>query len=95
MEWVPAQGFLLPTALARELAGYLAGIPDEVCDDDQMTAVFCRERGIPVVATVPSLIDNARPADADSRARWRPPRRGPGPGRDRRTPAPAPALDPA
>ncbi len=59
MEWVPAQGFLLPTPLARKLAGYLAAIPDEVRDDDQMIAVFCRENGIGLVATVPSLVDNA------------------------------------
>ncbi|WP_067816165.1 hypothetical protein [Actinomadura kijaniata] len=57
-EWTPTQGFVLPARLARELAEYLAGIPDEVQDDDEMIAVFCRERGVPVVATVPHLMDS-------------------------------------
>ncbi|WP_141584137.1 hypothetical protein [Actinomadura sp. WMMA1423] len=57
-EWTPTQGFVLPAEHARALAGYLAGIPDEVQDDDEMVVVFCRERGIPVVATVPHLMDH-------------------------------------
>ncbi|MBW6436429.1 hypothetical protein KZ829_22060 [Actinoplanes hulinensis] len=58
MEWTPALAFLLPTATARELAGYLAPIPDEVTDDDQMIARFCRERRVPLLAAVPHLVDN-------------------------------------
>lgn len=57
-EWTPTQGFVLPVAHARALAEYLAGIPDEVQDDDEMIVIFCRERGIPVVATVPHLMDS-------------------------------------
>ncbi|MBO2447190.1 hypothetical protein J4573_08850 [Actinomadura barringtoniae] len=57
-EWTPTQGFVLPVAEARALAEYLAGIPDEVQDDDEMIVIFCRERGIPVVATVPHLLDS-------------------------------------
>jgi hypothetical protein len=57
-EWTPTQGFVLPVPIARELAEHLAGIPDEVQDDDEMIVIFCRERGIPVVATVPHLMDH-------------------------------------
>ncbi|MGI5208555.1 hypothetical protein ACQEU6_44175 [Spirillospora sp. CA-108201] len=57
-EWTPCQGFVLPVDRARELAAYLAEIPDEVQDDDEMVAVFCRKQGIPVVATVPHLVDH-------------------------------------
>ncbi len=57
-EWTPTQGFVLPAEHARALARYLAGIPDEVQDDDEMVVIFCRERGIPVVATVPHLMDH-------------------------------------
>ncbi|SNS43328.1 hypothetical protein [Actinomadura mexicana] len=57
-EWTPTQGFVLPVEHAHALADYLAGIPDEVQDDDEMVVVFCRERGIPVVATVPHLMDH-------------------------------------
>jgi hypothetical protein len=57
-EWTPTQGFVLPVAEARALAEHLAGIPDEVQDDDEMIVIFCRERGIPVVATVPHLLDS-------------------------------------
>jgi hypothetical protein len=57
-EWTPTQGFVLPAAHARRLAEYLAGIPDEVKDDDEMVVIFCRERSIPVVATVPHLVDH-------------------------------------
>ncbi|GAA4715888.1 hypothetical protein Prum_003800 [Phytohabitans rumicis] len=58
-EWAPALGFLLPATAARELAGYLAAVPDEVKDDDQMIVRFCRGRALPTVATVPHLVDNA------------------------------------
>ncbi|MFG2007100.1 hypothetical protein ACGFNU_48925 [Spirillospora sp. NPDC048911] len=57
-EWTPTQAFVLPVQHARALADYLAGIPDEVQDDDEMVVIFCRERGIPVVATVPHLMDH-------------------------------------
>jgi hypothetical protein len=57
-EWTPTQGFVLPVEHARALARYLDGIPDEVQDDDEMVVIFCRERGIPVVATVPHLMDH-------------------------------------
>ncbi|MCT2277425.1 hypothetical protein [Micromonospora chalcea] len=57
-EWTPTQGFVLPVRRARELADYLAGIPDDVKDDDEMVVMFCREAGIPVVGTVPHLVDH-------------------------------------
>ncbi|GAA4715809.1 hypothetical protein [Phytohabitans rumicis] len=57
-EWTPTQGFVLPAARARELADYLAGIPDEVKDDDEMVVNYCREHDVPVVATVPHLVDH-------------------------------------
>ncbi|WP_157441436.1 hypothetical protein [Actinoplanes awajinensis] len=58
MEWTPALAFLLPTGVAADLAGYLAPIPDEVTDDDQMISRYCRERGVPLLASVPHLVDN-------------------------------------
>lgn len=58
-EWTPTQGLVLPAAHARELAAFLAPIPDEIRDDDEMIALFCQERGIPVAATVPHLVDHA------------------------------------
>ncbi|MEE3918874.1 hypothetical protein V2I01_12035 [Micromonospora sp. BRA006-A] len=58
MEWIPALAFLLPADVAADLAAYLAPIPDEVTDDDQMIARYCRERGVPMLATVPHLVDN-------------------------------------
>lgn len=57
-EWTPTQGLVLPARQARALADYLAGFPDEVQDDDELVAVFCRERGLPIVATVPHLMDS-------------------------------------
>lgn len=57
-EWTPTQAFVLPAPQARMLAEYLAGIPDEVQDDDEMIVIFCREQGIPVVTTVPHLMDH-------------------------------------
>ncbi|TDD87667.1 hypothetical protein E1293_07580 [Actinomadura darangshiensis] len=57
-EWTPTQAFVLPVEQARALADHLAGIPDEVQDDDEMIVIFCREQGIPVVTTVPHLLDS-------------------------------------
>ncbi|RFU41869.1 hypothetical protein DZF91_09445 [Actinomadura logoneensis] len=57
-EWTPTQGFVLPVDLARRLAAFLADMPDEAQDDDEMVVIFCREQGIPVVATVPHLLDH-------------------------------------
>ncbi|MFI6290459.1 hypothetical protein ACIBEJ_02685 [Nonomuraea sp. NPDC050790] len=55
-EHTPAPGFLLPAADARALAARLARVPDAFRDDEVVTA-FCRERGVRVVALVPSLVD--------------------------------------
>ncbi|WP_433331258.1 hypothetical protein [Spirillospora sp. CA-294931] len=57
-EWTPTQGFVLPVDQARRLAAYLAGIPDDVQDDDEMVVIFCRKQGVPVAATVPHLLDH-------------------------------------
>lgn len=57
-EWTPTMGLVMPTEHARDLAKYLAELPDDVRDDDEMVAAFCRERGIRVVATVPHLVDH-------------------------------------
>ncbi|MFG1857400.1 hypothetical protein ACGFJT_36585 [Actinomadura geliboluensis] len=57
-EWTPTQGLVLPVAAARRLAAHLAGVPDEAQDDDEQVVVFCRREGVPVVATVPHLLDH-------------------------------------
>lgn len=57
-EWVPTLGLVLPAATARELAEFLRAFPDATRDDDEHIAVFCAERGIPVVAPVPHLLDH-------------------------------------
>ncbi|MFW6690932.1 hypothetical protein [Streptomyces sp. MAR4 CNX-425] len=57
-EWVPSLGLALPADTARELAAYLARFPDDTRDDDEHIAVFCAERGIPVVAPVPHVLDH-------------------------------------
>ncbi|WP_164716158.1 hypothetical protein [Streptomyces sp. WAC 06738] len=57
-EWVPSLALALPAETARELAAYLAEFPDDTRDDDEHIAVFCAERGIPVVAPVPHLLDH-------------------------------------
>jgi hypothetical protein len=57
-EWTPTLGLVLPADRARELAAYLAPIPDEFADDDQMALLYCREAGLPVTATVPHLVDH-------------------------------------
>lgn len=58
-EWVPSLGLALPVDRARELAAFLAGFPDVTRDDDEHIAVFCAERGIPVVAPVPHVLDHS------------------------------------
>lgn len=58
-EWVPSLGLALPADTARELAAYLAEFPDVTRDDDEHIAVFCAERGIPVVAPVPHVLDHS------------------------------------
>ncbi|WP_326799665.1 hypothetical protein OG946_33360 [Streptomyces sp. NBC_01808] len=57
-EWVPSLALALPADTARELAAYLAEFPDDTRDDDEHIAVFCAERGIPVVAPVPHVLDH-------------------------------------
>ncbi|MGP3937820.1 hypothetical protein [Nonomuraea sp. KM88] len=57
-EWIPTQGLVLPAERARELAAYLAPISDDIRDDDEMVALFCAERGLPVLAAVPHLLDH-------------------------------------
>ncbi|GAA0936819.1 hypothetical protein [Nonomuraea longicatena] len=57
-EYTPTLGFVLPAQDARELASYLRTVPDEFRDDDEVVTLFCRERGLPVAATVPSLIEH-------------------------------------
>ncbi|MEO3764210.1 hypothetical protein [Streptomyces sp. B5E4] len=57
-EWVPSLALALPADTARELAAYLGGFPDDTRDDDEHIAVFCAERGIPVVAPVPHVLDH-------------------------------------
>ncbi|MGP3920402.1 hypothetical protein [Nonomuraea sp. 10N515B] len=59
-DWAPAVALLMPAELARDLAAYLATIPDDVIDDDEMIAKFCRERGLPLLATVPHLVEKAQ-----------------------------------
>ncbi|WP_407562564.1 hypothetical protein [Streptomyces sp. 184] len=57
-EWVPSLALALPAETARELAAFLAEFPDVTRDDDEHIAVFCAERGIPVVAPVPHVLDH-------------------------------------
>jgi hypothetical protein len=57
-EYTPTLGFLLPAEQARRLAAHLRTVPDERRDDDEAVTVFCRDRDIPVVAAVPSLIEH-------------------------------------
>nr|WP_052478708.1 hypothetical protein [Kibdelosporangium sp. MJ126-NF4]CEL20154.1 hypothetical protein [Kibdelosporangium sp. MJ126-NF4]CTQ97379.1 hypothetical protein [Kibdelosporangium sp. MJ126-NF4] len=56
--FVPTLGLVLPTHQARALAEYLAGIPDDIRHDDRVIAEFCRQRGIPVLAAVPHLLEH-------------------------------------
>lgn len=57
-EWTPAQGLVLPVALAAELGEYLADVPDHVRDDDTLIDRFLRERDRCALAAVPHLLDH-------------------------------------
>ncbi|MFF4607533.1 hypothetical protein ACFY12_32960 [Streptomyces sp. NPDC001339] len=57
-EYTPALGLVLPSDLARELAAFLAAFPDDARDDDELIRVFCRDRGVRVIAAVPHLLDH-------------------------------------
>jgi hypothetical protein len=57
-EFVPTVGLLMPVTKARELADFLARIPDELCDDDAFVDLFCRTRDYRVLATVPNLVEH-------------------------------------
>ncbi|MGW0836142.1 hypothetical protein [Streptomyces prunicolor] len=65
VEYTPTLGLVLPADLAAELADHLAGFPDVLRDDDEVVAVFLRQRGTPVVAAVPHLLEHG---DDDSMA---------------------------
>jgi len=58
VEWTPTNGLVLPATDARDLAVYLADIPDGLKDDDNFVTPFCAERGLPVLVTVPNLIEH-------------------------------------
>lgn len=58
IEWTPTLGIALPAARARELAAYLAQLPDELADDDGYVTSFRVERGLAVWATVPHLLEH-------------------------------------
>jgi hypothetical protein len=57
-EWTPTLGLVLPAADARALARYLSRLPDQLLDDDDFVTPFCAGRGLPVLATVPHLLDH-------------------------------------
>jgi hypothetical protein len=57
-EYTPLLGFLLPATKALGLAAHLATLPDRLRDDDEAVTPFCRAQGIPVVATVPNLLEH-------------------------------------
>ncbi|MBD5785597.1 hypothetical protein IF650_05340 [Cellulosimicrobium terreum] len=57
-EWVPTLGLVLPADAARRLAAYLATFPDDYRDDDEAVLAFCAREGLPVVATVPHLLEH-------------------------------------
>lgn len=57
--WTPTYGLLLPIAAARELATYLADIPDARRDDDRVITRYLAEAGIAVLAPVPHLLEHA------------------------------------
>jgi hypothetical protein len=59
VEWTPTLAFALPAAQAKALAGFLAGYPDEYVDDDQLVTAFSAKHGVPVIATVPNLVQHA------------------------------------
>jgi hypothetical protein len=58
-EFAPTLGLVLPAAIVSPLAERLAGAPDEFRHDDKLVAAFCRERSVPIVATVPQLLEHA------------------------------------
>jgi len=58
-DWAPTVGLVLPTDVALDLADYLDPIPDTEVDDDQFVARFCRERALPIMVTVPNLVDES------------------------------------
>ncbi len=57
-EWTPTIALLLPAAHARSLAQYLAGIPDEMKDDDELVTRFCTTNRLPVLTPLPHLVDH-------------------------------------
>lgn len=57
-EWTPTLGLALPAAAARELAAYLAALPDELLDDDDYVTDFCNAQGVRVLAAVPNLLEH-------------------------------------
>jgi len=57
-EWVPTLGLVLPADAARRLAAHLATFPDDYRDDDEAVVTFCAQEGLPVVATVPHLLEH-------------------------------------
>ncbi|SBU94106.1 hypothetical protein YW5DRAFT_04624 [Streptomyces sp. Ncost-T6T-1] len=58
LEYTPTLGLVLPAEWARQLGSYLFELPDSLRDDDEMVARFCRERGIAVIAALPTLLDH-------------------------------------
>ncbi|MBV7245819.1 hypothetical protein [Streptomyces sp. MW-W600-10] len=58
LEYTPTLGLVLPAEWARQLGSYLFELPDSLRDDDEMVTRFCRERGIPVIAALPTLLDH-------------------------------------
>jgi hypothetical protein len=59
VEWTPTLALALPAAKARALSRFLAGLPDSYVDDDQLVTAFSAEHAVPVIATVPNLVQHA------------------------------------
>ncbi|WP_406397024.1 hypothetical protein [Streptomyces uncialis] len=57
-EWVPTLGLVLPAGAARELAAHLGRFPDDFRDDDELVVGFCAQKGYPVTASVPHLLEH-------------------------------------
>jgi hypothetical protein len=57
-EWVPTLGLVLPAPEAAQLAVYLERFPEDVADDDEIIAEFCRSRRLPISATIPNLVNH-------------------------------------
>lgn len=57
-EYTPTLGLALPVNIARRLAVHLAGLSDDLRDDDDVISVFLRENGVHLAATVPNLLDH-------------------------------------